>query len=117
VAENAIHELAPEDVSEIPAASKIPPIALTKPATEIPKPVLRKDVAAPRTVRILLGVEGVEMEANDDDRAFDAYVMVDWSSSSSPASGNDSIWIASGAWSGRFFAAGSPQNVSAGSKQ
>ena len=49
---NAIHELAPEDVPELPTASTIPPAASTKPATEIPKPALRKEPAAPRAPRI-----------------------------------------------------------------
>jgi len=31
-------------------------------------------------------------------RCFDAYVMADWSSSSRPVTGRDSIWIAAGAW-------------------
>lgn len=65
-------------------------------------------VAAPT----MLSVEQIEIEATTQDRAFDAYIMVDWSSSSCPVTGNNSIWIASGAWSGRTFAAGSPQNTS-----
>ena len=60
----------------------------------------------------LARVERVEIDASADDGAFDAYVMVEWSSSSSSATGNDSIWIASGAWSGRAFTAGSPHNIS-----
>lgn len=55
--------------------------------------------------------EHLEIRAATLDRAFDAYVMVDWSSSSTPVTGNDSIWIAWGAWSGRVFTAGSPRNV------
>lgn len=34
-------------------------------------------------------------------RLFDAYVMIDWSSKSKPATGKDSIWIAWGEWHGR----------------
>jgi hypothetical protein len=37
--------------------------------------------------------------------------MVDWSSSSKPAMGNDSIWIASGWWEDRLFTADPPVNV------
>jgi hypothetical protein len=57
-------------------------------------------------------VEHVEITVMKDDRAFDAYIMVDWSSRSCPVTGNDSIWIASGAWSGRTFSASAPQNIS-----
>jgi len=78
---------------------------------DAPKPASRLE--APTYVPTLTpsGVEQVEIQATTDDRAFDAYVMVDWSSSSVPATGNDSIWIASGAWSCRTFTAVSPQNV------
>jgi hypothetical protein len=37
--------------------------------------------------------------------------MVDWSSSSHPVTGNDSIWIASGMWCGHTFIADVPFNV------
>jgi hypothetical protein len=37
--------------------------------------------------------------------------MVDWSSNSRPTSGNDSIWVAAGGWSGDEFAAGAPENL------
>ena len=38
--------------------------------------------------------------ADDSSRLFDDYVMVDWSASSHPRTGKDSIWIASGDWHG-----------------
>lgn len=38
--------------------------------------------------------------------------MIDWSSSARPVTGNDSIWIASGAWTGRRFHAAPPLNIS-----
>lgn len=35
---------------------------------------------------------------------FDAYIMVDWSGSSSPSSGANSIWLARGGWNGTSLA-------------
>jgi len=70
------------------------------------------EAVAPVATPTTPSVEQVEIKATTDDRAFDAYVMVDWSSSSSPVTGNDSIWIGSGVWSFRTFTAGSPQDFS-----
>ena len=56
------------------------------------------------------GVDQFEIQATRDDRAFDAYAMVDWSSSSKPVRGSNSIWIASGSWCGRTFALDEPLN-------
>lgn len=43
-------------------------------------------------------------------RLFDDFVMVDWSASSHPRTGKDSIWIASGAWYDDTFKVGEPTN-------
>jgi hypothetical protein len=107
---NAIHELAIEDLPQLSIASTIPPAALTKLSAGMAMPVLREEPVTPLAARITPGVERVEVEAIADDRAFDAYVMVDWSSSSSPATGNDSIWLASGTRHGRTFTADPPRN-------
>jgi len=58
-----------------------------------------------------MSVDRLEFQALTDARAFDAYVMVDWSSSSQPVRGNDSIWIAMGQWSGQTFTADEPVNI------
>jgi hypothetical protein len=109
--DNAIHELASEDAAQLSTASTIPPEATTKPV----KRTLRRDSGAEATALVVtpatLSVERIEIEATTNVRAFDAYVMVDWSSRSRPATGKDSVWIASGAWSGLTFTAGRPQNV------
>jgi hypothetical protein len=44
-----------------------------------------------------------KLRADHDERAFDSYAMVDWSSNSRPKRGSNSIWIASGTWSGHAF--------------
>ena len=108
---NAIHKLAVEDVGQLSTISTIPPEALRKPVDRIPKHVSRLQLPAHVSTVTSSAVEQVELQAITEGRAFDAYVMVDWSSSSSPVTGNDSVWIASGAWSNRTFTAGSPQNV------
>ena len=100
---NAIHGLAPEDVAQLPIASMIPPEAFIKLAKGILNRALRPESVAPVTGLIATEADQVEIKAMTEHRAFDAYVMVDWSSSSSPVTGNDSIWIASGAWSGRVL--------------
>jgi hypothetical protein len=108
---NAIHKLAAEDIGQLSARSTIPLEELRKPLTEAPMPVVERKASAYVPSLTSAGVEQVQIEAINDDRAFDAYVMVDWSSSSRPVTGNDSIWIARGAWSGRTFTAGPPQNI------
>jgi len=50
--------------------------------------------------------------ADDLSRLFDDYVMVDWSASSHPRTGKDSIWIASGAWYGETLKVSEPANPS-----
>ncbi len=108
---NAIHKLAGEDVGQLSIGATIPPEALMKPvgriATYDPDPQLlaRGSMLTPSAV------DRAKVEATTGSRAFDAYVMVDWSSSSLPVTGNDSIWIASGAWSDRTFTPTSPLNV------
>ncbi len=73
---------------------------LDRPKLQIPAATVATSVA-----------DRVTVHATSGSRAFDAYVMVDWSSSSSPATGNDSIWIASGQWHGETFSAGAPENI------
>ena len=107
---NAIHPVATDDIRRIATAGTIPP----EEATEVPKTVRPRPVRGLRAVRAVApatSVDHLEIQATGDERAFDAYVMVDWSSSSQPATGIDSIWIAMGAWSGRTFTAGNPINV------
>lgn len=108
---NAIHKLAPQDAVQLSAGSKIPPGALNKPGGRIPAKESHLQVRVHPSARITRAVDNIEVEATNNSRIFDAYVMVDWSSSSSPVMGNDSIWIASGAWSDRRFTSQSPQNV------
>jgi precorrin-8X/cobalt-precorrin-8 methylmutase len=109
---NALHKLATEDVAQLSTASTIPPEAFTKAVKGSLKRVSTKEAPAPvAPAPSSAGVEKLEIKATTDERAFDAYVMVDWSSSSSPVTGNDSIWIASGAWSGGTFTAVAPRNI------
>jgi len=59
--------------------------------------------AAPRGWRNVFIARSVPVHttpsrAHTSSRLFDDYVMVDWSASSHPRTGKDSIWIASGAW-------------------
>ena len=106
---NAIHKLAVEDVGQLSKATTIPPEALIKHGDRIPEHVSGTQVPPPTLMTSV--VDQVKIQSTTASRAFDAYVMVDWSSSSSPVTGNDSIWIARGVWSDRTFTAGSPQNV------
>jgi hypothetical protein len=100
----AIHRLVDADADAVSTASCIPPESLRMSSLS-PSATFTAAVVIPSGV-----VDVVQVEAKTEDRAFDAYVMVDWSSSSSPVTGNDSIWVASGAWSGRTFTAESPTN-------
>jgi hypothetical protein len=107
---NAIHKLAAEDEGLLTTATSIPPEAIQKPsALVLPRNLPGPPPPRPSAV-LTSAVEDVQVQATVDNRAFDAYVMVDWSSSSSPVTGNDSIWIASGMWSDRTFIAAVPQN-------
>jgi hypothetical protein len=108
---NAIHKLAAEDAGRLSIGSRIPPGALNKPGGRIRSKEARLQVPIAPSARITCAVDNIELEATNNSRVFDAYVMVDWSSNSSPVIGNDSIWIASGAWSDRTFISLSPQNV------
>jgi hypothetical protein len=111
--DNAIHELARRDAEQLRTASTIPPGAVTKPREEIPKDVAEMQaMVCLKAAATTDAVESVNIDAMTDDRAFDAYLMIDWSSSSSPLTGKNSIWIAGGAWSGQTFKAGPPHNVS-----
>jgi len=108
---NTIHKLAAEDVGHLPTGSTIPPEQLRRRDNrtrryESNPQIPRHEPTLTRSI-----VDHVKLPAVTENRSFDAYVMVDWSSSSLPATGNDSIWIASGAWSDRTFTAGPPQNV------
>ncbi len=73
---NAIHRLDPLDAA-LPA--DVPPSA--------------PDPPTPATVSETLAGHG---DGRFDDGRFDAYLMVDWSSSSKPCQGVDSVWIARG---------------------
>ena len=108
---NAIHKLADEDVGELSIGATIPPEALQKLGGRIPTydPSLQGGAKGPTLTTS--GVDRLRIEATSTSLGFDAYVMVDWSSNASPVTGNDSIWIATGAWSDRTFTAASPQNV------
>jgi hypothetical protein len=97
---NTIHKLAPEDAAQLSTAASVSPQVLAKTSM----PVRRIAGIAP-------DVDRVEITASRNDRAFDAYMMVDWSSRSSPVTGRDSIWIASGEWHELTFRAEAPQNI------
>jgi hypothetical protein len=106
---NALHRIAPVDVAGLENSRPIPPNALREPTPRVkttPTPSGSKpSVENP-------AIDTLDIHAKGGVRAFDAYFMVDWSSSSSPVRGNDSIWIARGAWQGPLFSAGAPINVS-----
>jgi len=110
--QNAIHKIAEQDASQISIAAAIPREKTLKQAKQDSKVRNTSVSAVVRTNPTVSAVDQVEVKAISDTRAFDAYVMVDWSSCASPATGNDSIWIARGAWLSRTFTAGPPQNVS-----
>lgn len=94
---NALHRLDPLHATAADAANAIPPTALL-------------ESPAPSGQRVSTGVDSLEIAATASARAFDAYAMIDWSSSSSPVRGNDSVWIASGSWKGSRFSADQPIN-------
>jgi hypothetical protein len=118
--QNAIHRLADADLARLSECQPIPPEVVAK-RTSFPNgPVEARPDPAPRPAappallaQPILTVDRLELTAYvaRERRAFDAYVMVDWSSSSKPVTGNDSIWIARGIWEGRRFSAGAPVNV------
>ncbi len=84
---NAIHELTIEDAAQVATASTIPPGIFTKAVSRMTESATRKESAAPLAARTAPGVDRFEIDTITSHRAFDAYVMVDWSSSSSPATG------------------------------
>ena len=105
---NSIHLAAAEDLDALESSSTIPPQDLIEiPGSPRPKQRSRSaDVARVRAV-----AAHYEILASRNDRAFDAYLMVDWSSSSRPTTGNDSIWMAMGAWSDHVFTFAEPINA------
>lgn len=115
-ARNALQKLDPRDLACVARAAPLPLHALHE-------KVKSRNAARPRVTRpersrtpiqyatAQTPVDRVVVEGKGKERAFDSYIMVDWSSSSSRVTGNDSIWIASGAWSGSGFSAGAPENL------
>lgn len=108
---NAIHKLAAEHAGQLSIGSRIPPEAFNKLDGQFRTKKRPLQVPAHSRTLTTCAVENLDLEARDVSRIFDAYLMVDWSSSSSPVIGNDSIWIAGGAWSDRAFTLLSPLNV------
>ncbi len=53
--------------------------------------------------------DGGRARGADGGRIFDDYVMVDWSANSTPRTGKDSIWIATGAWRRDTLRGGRPR--------
>lgn len=110
---NSLHSLAAVDAAQIQTATQIPPDALTQPTRNGKRVSLRKPKLMPASTQSVPhnGTDTLEITATVDSRAFDAYLFVDWSSNSRPVTGADSIWVASGTWSGGIFRAGPPRNV------
>ncbi|MFM2153159.1 MAG: hypothetical protein RL199_1594 [Pseudomonadota bacterium] len=113
---NALHQPRLEDVDSLPMAGPIPAERLRRePERRAAAPAPNRRIAAPLPERVVAppaaAVEGFRWDGSAPVRCFDAYIMVDWSSSSKPVTGNDSIWIASGCWSEHGFEAGAPENV------
>lgn len=110
---NAIHRLDPADLKALETAMPIPLDAVTEPSVASERPRIVAVEARNAADALPSGlVDHVVINRVARDRCFDAYVMVDWSSSSKPNSGKDSIWIASGEWGSAGFAAGPPKNLS-----
>jgi len=112
---NAIHELEQCDAEASAGATTLPSYARVQEKVG-DRPQRTRDAARPAKPAGSLStsssnlVDSVLIDGDALDRCFDAYVMVDWSSSSKPATQNDSIWIASGAWTGERFEAREPKN-------
>jgi hypothetical protein len=104
---NSLYRLAAEDVANLGSASAISPSELME-APRGPRP-LRQASREPSQSGMC--VDGFTFASQRADRAFDSYVMVDWSAASHPVTGPDSIWIASGGWHGNVFRADAPMNV------
>jgi hypothetical protein len=118
---NAIHRLAAIDAAGAQRGDPVPPKAYRDVArrrrraartpARTPARSAAPVVAGPGAYG---GLDGFSVRGAVEPaaRAFDAYAMVDWSSSSGRCHGDDSIWIASGAWDGATFAAATPRNPS-----
>ena len=104
--QNALHQLDPRDERAARTAGPIPP-GVWEGSDRVMRSVAP---ARPASAAAAIVGDGVHLSGAAA-RSFDAYVMVDWSSSSKPTTGNDSIWIASGCWDGDRFAAGEPENL------
>jgi hypothetical protein len=117
---NAIHRLEAVDVAGAQRGGPVPPEAyrdtLRRGRRAARTPAAPARSAAPVVAGLGAGggLDGFSVGGAVEPaaRAFDAYAMVDWSSSSVPCHGNDSIWIASGVWDGAAFAAAAPRNLS-----
>ena len=114
---NALHRIDPRDEEQRAAAGSIPPSALTRGERRIPEAPRRSGTGPVRRNMPLPaarqpGVDALRIPGPAPRRAFDAYLMVDWSSSSTPTTGKDSIWVASGCWAHEGFSAGEPENLS-----
>lgn len=111
--QTSLRAIDPVDRASIASATSIPPEARTDPSgttsgrRKRSKPTPSPDAPSgdPNVADQVL-LRGVA-----ESRAFDSYVMVDWSSSSTPKRNNDSIWIAHGSWDGDNFTAGPPMNL------
>jgi hypothetical protein len=110
--QNAIHALDKADADAISGAGPIPPQVFVK--TQAARSdgrtrTSRKRSTAAHSTHTL---QFPPIEPVVDELAFDAYVMVDWSSAAKPVSGTDSIWIGCGEWWKNGFRLSEPLNVS-----
>ena len=105
---NAIHVASPVDLEATNALTPIPPQELSE---DRARSQSDETVRTSEPVLTSIALGPFEISPGTADRAFDAYLMVDWSANSRPTSGTDSIWIATGAWFDRGCAVNEPINA------
>ena len=114
---NAIHKLDEGDAAASAQGTSLPWSALTQLGHDDARPQKDDTRRGPehffaRLPSTAHATQALSIDAEARERCFDAYVMVDWSSSSKLTTGNDSIWLADGAWTDTSFQAGEPRNLS-----
>lgn len=116
---NALHRIDARDREAVASATSVPAVAWGRRAraSSVARSTAVRQQPPPsrplsRTPQSKCTVDRLRIAGGAAERAFDAYVMVDWSSSAKPNTGNDSIWIAAGSWTSEGFSAGAPENHS-----
>jgi precorrin-8X/cobalt-precorrin-8 methylmutase len=111
--QGTIHRLAPEDqgIAVAPGPGQLPEdeeegatrsVAIDSPSVDTSQTVVRTsdEVADVEMTPDDLELVAIRRPTDPSRMQFNGYVMVDWSSSSVPTTGKDSIWVAWGWWDG-----------------